>query len=216
VYFCLDEIRRLVKIKTIDMKTLRFVSVLLVLMCYSIVEIKASSSCWGVRWRPAFKTSCKDNCVEAVDDCVPGKSVDTPGYWIAFQRGDQYATRPRQILLNPSGTTTPCKKQLNFDGVYNCVGSLLAEVAAGGAAVTVAGEIVTKLLNLSLLGRGVVIGATVVAVVGAINRLVGGPLKWCTYCEMLSCVDDVENTLPAPPILVVDPTALTPLCPNRE
>ena len=96
------------------------------------------------------------------------------------------------------------------------MGSLLAEVAAGGAAVTVAGEIVTKLLNLSLIGRGVVIGATVVAVVGAINRLVGGPLKWCTYCEMLSCVDDVENTLPAPPILVVDPTALTPLCPNRE
>jgi hypothetical protein len=33
---------------------------------------------------------------------------------------------------------------------------------------------------------------------------------------MLSCVDDVENTRPATPILIVDPTALTPLCPNRE
>jgi hypothetical protein len=208
--------RRLTIIKTINMKKLRLVSVLLVLMCHSIIEMKASSSCWGVRWRPPFKTSCKDHCVEAVDDCVPGKSVDTPAYWIAFQPGDQYATRPRQILLNPSGTTTPCNKQLNLMGVYSCMGSLGAEIAAGGVAATAAGEIVTKLMSLTPIGRGVVIGAAVVVVVGSIDRLFGGPLKWCTYCEMLSCVDDVENTLPAPPILVVDPTALTPLCPNRE
>lgn len=214
--FCLDEIRGLKIIKTVNMKTLRLVAVLLVLMGYSVIEMKASSSCWGVRWRPPFKTSCKDHCVEAVDDCVPGKSVDTPGYWIAFQPGDQYATRPRQILLNPSGTTTPCKKQLNLPGVYSCMGSLLAEVAAGGAAVTVVGEIVTKLMNLTPMGRGVVIGAAVVGVVGAIDRLFGGPLKWCTYCEMMSCVDEVENTRPAMPILIVDPTALTPLCRNRE
>lgn len=189
---------------------------LLVLMCYSAIEMKASSSCWGVRWRPPFKTSCKDHCVGAVDDCVPGKSVDTPGYWIAFQPGDQYATRPRQILLNPPGTTTPCKKQLNLPGVYSCVGSLWAEVAAGGAAVTVVGEIFTKLMNLTPMGRGVVIGPADVTVVGAIDSLFRGPLKWCTYCEMLSCVDEVENTCPATPILIVDPTALTPLCPNRE
>ena len=198
------------------MKKLKFVSVLLVLMCHSIVEIKASSSCWGVRFRPPFKTACKDHCVEAVDDCVPGKSVDTPGYWIAFQPGDQYATRPRQILLNPSGTTTPCKKQLNLMGVYSCMGSLGAEIAAGGVAATAVGEIATKLMSLTPIGRGVVIGAAVVTVVGAIDSLFGGPLKWCTYCEMLSCVDEVENTRPAPPILIVDPTALTPLCPNRE
>lgn len=96
------------------------------------------------------------------------------------------------------------------------MGSLLAEVAAGGAAVTVVGEIVTKLMNLTPMGRGVVIGAAVVGVVGAIDRLFGGPLKWCTYCEMMSCVDEVENTRPAMPILIVDPTALTPLCRNRE
>ena len=96
------------------------------------------------------------------------------------------------------------------------MGSLGAEIAAGGVAATAAGEIVTKLMSLTPIGRGVVIGAAVVVVVGSIDRLFGGPLKWCTYCEMLSCVDDVENTLPAPPILIVDPTALTPLCPNRE
>lgn len=199
------------------MKKLKFASVLLVLMCHSIVEIKASSSCWGVRFRPPFKTACKDHCVEAVDDCVLGKSFSRPvGYYAAFQPGDQYATRPRQILLNPSGTTTPCKKQLNLMGVYSCMGSLGAEIAAGGVAATAAGEIATKLMSLTPIGRGVVIGAAVVVVVGAIDSLFGGPLKWCTYCEMLSCVDEVENTRPAPPILIVDPTALTPLCPNRE
>lgn len=194
------------------MKTLRLVSVLLVFVCYSIMETNASSSCWGVRWRAPFKTSCKDNCVEAVDDCVPGKSVDAPGYWIAFRPGDQYATMPSLVILNPSGTTTPCKKQLNLPGVYNCMGSIFLEVSAGGAAATAAGAIVTKLMSLSLVGRAAVIGAAVVSVVGAIDSLFGGPLKWCTYCEMLSCVDEVENTLPAPPILVVDPTARTPLC----
>jgi hypothetical protein len=96
------------------------------------------------------------------------------------------------------------------------MGSLGAEIAAGGVAATAAGEIATKLMSLTPIGRGVVIGAAVVVVVGAIDSLFGGPLKWCTYCEMLSCVDEVENTLPAPPILIVDPTALTPLCPNRE
>jgi len=209
--------RRLTKIENINMKTLRLVSVLLVLMCHSIVEMKASSSCWGVRYKPAFSTHCKDHCVEAVDDCVPGKSFSRPvGYYVAFQPGDQYATRPRHILLNPPGTTTPCKKQLNLMGVYSCMGSLGAEIAAGGVAATAAGEIATKLMSLTPIGRGVVIGAAVVVVVGSIDRLFGGPLKWCTYCEMLSCVDDVENTRPATPILIVDPTALTPLCPSRE
>ena len=198
------------------MKTLRLVTVLLVLVYCSILEMKASSSCWGVRWRPPFQTSCKDHCVEAVDDCVPGKSVDTPAYWIAFQPGDQYATMPRQILLNPPGTTTPCAKEVNFGGVYKCLGSVFAESMAGGAAATKASEIATKLMNLTYFGRVVVVGAAVVSVVGAIDALFGGPLEWCTYCEMLSCVDDVENTRPATPILVVDPTALTPLCPNRE
>jgi hypothetical protein len=41
------------------MKKLKFASVLLVLMCHSIVEIKASSSCWGVRFRPPLKPLAK-------------------------------------------------------------------------------------------------------------------------------------------------------------
>jgi hypothetical protein len=200
-----------------NMKTLRLVTVLLVLMCHSIIEMKASSSCWGVRYIPAFSTHCKDHCVEAVDDCVLGKSFSRPvGYYAAFQPGDQYATMPRQILLNPPGTTTPCAKEVNFGGVYKCLGSVFAESMAGGAAATKASEIATKLMNLTYFGRVVVVGAAVVSVVGAIDALFGGPLEWCTYCEMLSCVDDVKNTRPASPVLVVDPTALTPLCPNRE
>lgn len=195
------------------MKTLRLVFVLLVFMYYSIIEMKASSSCWGVRYRPPLSTSCKDHCVEALDDCVPGKSFSRPlGYFVAFKPGDQYATMPRHVILNPSGTTTPCKKQLNPPGVYNCIGSVFLESMAGGAAATKAGKIATELMNLSLVGRAVVVGAAVVSLVGAIDSLFGGPLKWCTYCEMMSCVDDVENTLPAPPIAVVDPTDRTPLC----
>ncbi len=189
---------------------------LLVLMCHSIVEMNASPSCWGVRFRPPFKTYCKDHCVEAVDDCVPGFYIDTPGYWIAFQPGNQYATKPRHMLLNPSGMKTPCKKELNLPGVYNCLGSVMAEASAGGAAATAVRKITEALWKLPPVRQGLVISAAVVGVVTLIDSLFGGPLKWCTYCEMLSCVDDLETSHPTAPIFVVDPTALAAPCLNGE